>query len=103
MTFQQRFDLLAEHYIKEFVKKQGYEFDEWVNGDYEVACFISQYYIYYGDIRFDIDNNIEKGLIFKWLDDSLDDHQTETPQRISYRNYSMGLRFNLPHQNVKKI
>lgn len=88
-----KYSQIAAAYITLFVDKHGYEFTDWVDDDYGIASFIEQYYINYSDIRYDIDNNIEMGLIFQWCDDSLEDHYKPNPQSINFKSYCGGLRF----------
>ncbi len=60
---------VVDKYIFKFEKKHGYEFTYWVSNNVgEVACFIDQYFFNFDDIRYDINNKIPKGLIFKWQD-----------------------------------
>lgn len=69
MTLKEKYEELVNQYLKKFNEKQGYEFDDWVGNDIGgIACFIEQYFFHFDDIRYDIDNNIESGIIFKWQD-----------------------------------
>ena len=90
-TLSERFDKLADTYIKKFVKKHKYEFSSWVADEVGgIACFIEQYFFSYDDIRQDIDNDYPKDLIFQWQDDSLE-NQNKTAMNL--KSYAMGLRF----------
>jgi len=86
------YKLICNLYVKEFVKKHKYQFSYWVSGDIGiVACFIEQYFFSMDEIRYDIDNNCKKGLIFEWQDYLLDNQKEEC--RINYSSYSKGARY----------
>lgn len=88
---QVTFNFVVEKYIQKFEKKHGYEFSDWVSDQVgEMACFIEQYYFHFDDIRYDIDNNVKKGLIFKWQDDGI---QNGAKDNINFKSYVMGARF----------
>jgi len=86
---------VCESYIKKFVEKQGYEFYGWITDeDLGVADFIDEYFINFSDMKYDIDHKIEKGLIFKWCDDSLENYQAKQEfPAVNYKSYCMGARF----------
>ena len=89
---QKSYIAIAEQYLKAFIKKQGYEFSYWVADDVGgVACFIDQYFFGFDDIRIDIDKKAKKGLIFKWQDDVVDNH--EKKGNINYISYIKGLMY----------
>ena len=75
-------------YIAKFEKKQELDLEHWVEFG-EIACFGDVFFFNFSDIRLDIDNNIEKGLIIKYTYDSID----HDPKRMNYKSYTMGLRF----------
>ena len=89
-------------YVQAFVKKQGYEFTEWVANDVGgIAVFIEQYFLNLSDIIYDIEHNCRKGLIFEWQDFNTDRAMkkkswfTRWKSSVSYVNYNsyfMGFR-----------
>jgi hypothetical protein len=90
---QVTFNFVAEKYIQKFEKKHGYEFSSWVSDEVGgIACFIEQYFFSFDDIRYDIDNNVKKGLIFQWQDDGVENGAKDN---INFRSYVMGARFPL--------
>lgn len=95
LALKDRFAELANEYILKFEKKHEYEFDFWIADEIRIASFIQQYFFNFDDIRFDIDNNCPKGMIFEWQDyiieDSLPFENTKYKD-ISFENYSNGKR-----------
>ncbi len=91
------FNVVVEKYINKFVKKHGYEFSNWVSDEIgSIACFIDQYFFNFDDIRYDIDNNIKKELIFRWQDDGVEDGGKNN---INFKSYIKGLRY----EDLKKL
>ncbi len=83
---KEKYEKLVGEYITEFVKKQDYEFDGWVADDIGgIAVFIEQYFFNFDNIRYDIDNDVEVGLIFKWQDFGIEKYFEE--DKISNINY----------------
>lgn len=95
---QKQYQDVVNQYLKKFIKKHKYEFSYWVCDEIGgIACFIDQYFFNFDDIRFDIDNKVEKELIFRWQDDDvehnlgiLDDNCVE---HIDFISYSSGIRY----------
>jgi hypothetical protein len=88
---QVTFNFVVEKYIQKFEKKHGYQFSDWVSDDIGgIACFIEQYYFNFDDIRYDIDNNVKKGLIFQWQDEGVENGGKDD---INFRSYTLGLRY----------
>lgn len=88
---EKRFIKIADEYINKFEKKHGYEFSSWISDEAGgIACFIEQYFFGFDDIRHDIDNNVKKGLIFKWQDDGIENGAKDN---INFKSYVMGARF----------
>ena len=60
-------------YIKIFENKHDIEFEDWVAGDIgTIACFVNGTFINFDDIRFDLENSIDKNKFFKWYSLTLD-------------------------------
>ena len=38
-------------------------------------------------MRFDVDNNVKAGLIFKWQNESIDNHFKKKKYKVNYENY----------------
>lgn len=79
-------------YIRAFEQKQDLPFSYWI-GDHvgELADF-DGWVFNLSDIRHDIDSKQAKGEIIAWYDACLDN----APQRINYRSWCMGKRFEEP-------
>ena len=95
MTIKKQYEIAVNAYIERFVKKHGYEFTYWVSDEVGgTACFIEQYYFNFTDIKYDIDNKVEKGLIFRHQDDSVNHYfKVDKDEIINFRSYAMGLRY----------
>jgi hypothetical protein len=81
-TLRERFNDVCEEYVKLFVKKHGYEDVDWVDDIGDIIC-ISDMYISFDDIRYDIDNNIPEESFEKWYWKSVE----RASSRIKYMNY----------------
>jgi len=91
---KEQYENICDQYIQKFVKKQGYEFDGWVGQEVGgVAGFIEQYFFSLDDIMLDINSKAEKGLIFKWQEDSVEQHDKDKFSTMNYKSYIMGLRY----------
>ena len=94
MTLKQRYESIATAYLNKFIKKQDLDFDGWVSDDIGgIAFFCCQYFFNLDDIRYDIDNNCEKGLILRWQEDGVDYHMKGNTDTINYHSYHKGLRY----------
>ena len=89
------YELIVDKYIKEFERKHKYCFSGWVADEVGgIAEFIEQYFFNFDTIKYDIDNNIEKELIFRWQDDGVNSHyKNENRPEINFKSYVMGLRY----------
>jgi len=94
MTLNLRFEKLVNEYLQKFIKKQDIDFDGWVADDVGgIASFCCQYFFSFDDIRYDIDNDCEVGLILNWQQDGVDYHMKGKFDTINYRSYHKGLRY----------
>jgi len=57
------YESICNEYIKLFEAKQEMHFDGWISVPGEIACFGDVLFFNFYDIKRDIDENIEKGLI----------------------------------------
>lgn len=94
-TLKEQHEQAVNRYIEKFVKKHGYEFTDWVADEVGgIAVFIEQYYLNFSDIKYDIDNKVKKGLIFRHQEDSVEHHLTVNQvETINFKSYVMGLRY----------
>ena len=79
-------------YIKFFEKKHKVEFDYWVaDRTGEIAVF-GDYFLNFGDIRLDLENDVSERIMFEWYDLSLNAAliEKEFPNYQTYlkRHYS---------------
>lgn len=93
---RKRLDTAIKHYIYEFEKKHGCELEHAVNDDLlNMLCFGDNFFSI-SNVVYDIDNNLEKGLIFRWQDDGLR-YNFDKPHNehlyINLNSYAMGLRY----------
>lgn len=72
------YEAICEEIAEIFCEKQEFQFDGWI-GDRpgEIAC-CSDLYFAMSDIIFDLQNNVKKGKIIKWLD---------TQKSYNYRSF----------------
>ena len=94
MILQQKLDNLKNDYEKSvmnylefFCIKQQCEFDYWVADQIGTIAAFGDNFFSLDNIRFDIDNEIEKGVIYEWQY-----HCIEKEVNINYENYIKGLR-----------
>lgn len=85
----ENYEKAVNEIIYNFCEKQGLDFEYWV-GDHvgEVACF-GDVFLNFDDIVHDLKNNAPKGLIIDWYFQQLENKN----QKINYRSYIMGARF----------
>lgn len=94
MTLKERYQSVATAYLNKFIKKHDIDFDGWINDDIGgIASFCCQYYFNLDDIRYDIDNECEVGLILRWQEDVVDYNMKGGTDTINYHSYSSGLRY----------
>ena len=80
---KKQLEKVLKQYIKEFEKKQDLTFEFAVDDDLMTSIFFENgIHFYMTDIIYDIDNNIEKGLIDKWFEYVLINESC-----INYRTY----------------
>ena len=80
---KKQLEKVLKQYIKEFEKKQDLTFEFAVDDDFMTSIFFeSGIHFYMTDIIYDIDNDIEKGLIDKWFEYVLINESC-----INYRTY----------------
>lgn len=92
MKLRTKLDKILMEYIRLFEKKHDQEFEFAVVDDLAgMISFGSVYYFSISDIIYDIDKDLEPGLIFKWLEDCLENHHNHPP--INLHSYANGLRF----------
>jgi len=97
-NIKEKYEKICSAYVHVFVKKHGYEFTDWVADDVGgIACFIEQYYFSLDDIRYDINNDLPKNLIFEWQEYLIDNHFKNQELGIedvviNLRSYWKGLR-----------
>ena len=78
-----KFKIIVYEYVKAFEKKHGYDFMGWVGERVgEVATF-SDCFINFDDMRWDIDNNIDRNIFFDWYYKSLE----EAINNKAFENY----------------
>ncbi len=84
MKLKEQLYSVISQYIDIFCDKQEVELDSFVNDDMLGIALVSDFYLNISDIVFDIDNEVEKGKIFKWYYASIDADTNPFP---NYKNY----------------
>ena len=85
MELKNKYEKIVEQYLIAFVDKQELNIENcyWVADRIgEILSVNEQYYFSFNDIRFDVDNNVKDGLIFKWQDECI-----ENNLKVNYENY----------------
>lgn len=94
MHIQQTYFHLVEAYIGMFEQKQKTKFLGWENGcenirctctNLEMALFEGDFLLFFSDIRFDIDYNIEPLRIFEWA--SSQENLDDLALMVTYREF----------------
>ena len=90
MKLKTKYEKIVEQYLIAFVEKQELDIENcyWVADRVgEILSVNEQYYFSFNDIRFDVDNNVKERLIFRWQDESLDNHFKKRKYKVNYENY----------------
>lgn len=106
MSLRQNFLDAVEGYMKAFCKKHDVTVDHWPGGAIgETCCFSNDTYVGFDEIRFDIDHDLPKGMIWEWCDEMLEAHYKNL-HMVSLENWSKGLRpsprVKAPTQQIQK-
>lgn len=100
-----KLEKVLKEYISAFEKKHDVEMEFAVNDDLMgVISFGSINYFNIADIIYDIDNNLEKGLIFCWVEDVVDFNslkETKHQKYINLHSYAHGMRYEAQMGNEK--
>lgn len=89
--------------IREFAKKQGFEFYDWVGNETGgIASFDDSFYFDLADILHDLKTSQKKWFIVKWQEDSVGAHYKGITDTINYKSYCMGARYDLLTKNEPK-
>ena len=92
-SLKEKYENVVDEYVKRFENKHDLILEFWVNNDSTgVACFGDIYYFTISDIIYDINNKLPKGLILKWIEDSVDFYE-QKGQSINLHSYFKGLRY----------
>jgi hypothetical protein len=73
-TLKQRYERICQTYVDQFCAKHQKEFEGWDDG----GAWMGTHWISLENIRYDIDNQLDKETIWQWL---------ETDRDINFRNY----------------
>ncbi len=85
--------LACVNYACAFAKKQGIEFDGFLNDATCNTVMFGDYYFDLSDIIFDLQNTQPKGLILRWKNDSIEAYFAGNFDTINYRSYCDGHRY----------
>lgn len=108
-TLAIKFKEIADQYVREFCDKHDYIMDYeiehdlvWVgNAPGTVAC-INDMYIYFDDLRYDIDNNIPEGSFEDWYFRALDRAEMKI-RYLNYPSYCKGAPDPVSEEDIVKI
>ena len=95
MTLKERYEAICEEYRELFEEKQGFSYSDWVADEIGGVLSCNDEYFYnINDIRYDIDNDVEVGLILQAQNDFLEAYEkNKDVKHINYKNYVKGLRY----------
>ena len=65
-SLKNKFNKIAEKYIKTFCKRLELDFEFWVGDEVGGIAFICDYYFNYSDIRYAVDNEISFDYMSDW-------------------------------------
>ena len=89
---REKLDAVAKEYIKAFEKKHECYFEFAIFDDLMDMLSFGDNYFSFSDVAYDIDNNVEKGLIFKWQNENTELDVYGDEITINFRSYVMGFR-----------
>ena len=89
---REKLDALAVEYIKEFEKNHECYFEFAIFDDLTDMLAFGDNYFSFSDVAYDIDNNVEKGLIFQWQNENIEFDAYGNETTISFRSYVRGFR-----------
>lgn len=86
------YDDACRQYAKVFAEKHGmfYSDDDWVAGDFGTILNLGDYYFNFQEIKYDVDNMIDKDEIIKYYDYSLRAHSLGFERIMNYENWCKG-------------
>lgn len=93
-NLQQQYEQVVADYIEVFCNKQGLNFEYWVGDDIGgIADFGCIYFFNFDDIRLDIDTNQPENQIINWIEETIENANSDAEKMINYRSWCMGLRY----------
>lgn len=94
----QDYNAIVGHYMAYFIQKQ-FDLEEnqdvdyyWVADMIGTIVSVNDFFLNFDDIRYDIDSEQPKGLIFEWYDYMMEQHELNPTSNINYTTYSKGIR-----------
>lgn len=96
---------ICERYVNEFCKKHEYDSPErfWVGDDVGDILVVNDMFINFNDIRYDIDNNIEKHEFEKWYWKSLDVYEITGEKYLNYESFCKGAPDKYDEESLNRI
>lgn len=98
-NLKEKYEILCECYVEAFLRKHNLFDDEtgeycdysWVGDDVGSILEVSDYYISFDDIRYDINNAIPKDTYFEYYNYCIEKFLEE--RKVNYHSYIKGFRF----------
>lgn len=85
---KKEYEKAVKSYINYFCLKHELEFEFWVGDEVGRICCMGDYYFDFDNIRYDIDNDIERDFIFQWYDYALEHYHEKTGMPdLNYKNF----------------
>ena len=92
LELRQCYETACNDYAKLFCHKHEYDFDptDWVGLDIgTVLCLAEYYYINFQDIKYDIDNEVDRSVFFEWYNYDITMRMLEA-QTMNYPSWVKG-------------
>lgn len=86
------YDDACRQYAQAFAEKHEMYYDDecWIAGDFGTILNLGDYFFNFQEIKYDVDNDIDKDEIFKYYDYSLRAHTLGFEKIMNYENWCKG-------------
>lgn len=87
MKPKDKFNEIANLYIRLFEEKHEIDFDYWIGDEIGGVADFNSYCLNYDDVRRDIDEEVDKTVFFAWYD-----YNFNTDQYVNYKSWLMNYK-----------
>lgn len=101
---QNRWNEVCNAYLKEFCKKHGFICaDGWVGDDVGTIAIIGDFFVNIIDMRYDIDNNVDKDKFLLWYDYTSNIAMLGLERTINYPSFCKGAPLPYTEEEIAEI